>query len=102
MRSHVLLRNTLTADVFEEGNLAALEGPDEDFGSGREEPSRPPRRPSPSSSQPRTRKRGTCLRGAVVQRRQAAQERHLHRAEGALAGGDRRGTAAAVWFSGLL
>ncbi len=120
-QANLLLRNTLTADVFEEGNLAALEGPEEPIRKKGDAP----KAPAPSASAPvrdshvdpvevdDLRASGAAERRSVTSTRPSAAPESL----GALSSADEKtstavkavllfviaaGTAAAVWFSGLL
>jgi serine/threonine-protein kinase len=103
-QSETLVKNTLPADIFEEGNLAALEGPEDPLpnlgdsvppGGANDPPKvrseRPPSsvrsdappRPSVRPSAPPEKSGGTAVKAVLLLVIAA-------------------GTAAAVWFSGLL
>jgi hypothetical protein len=113
-QANTLLRNTLTADVFEEGNLAALEGPEEprkkvsapkaqapsNESSVRESQTNPEpesMRPSQSSSQSRPSASPDSLTSVS-----SAGEKSSTAVKAVLLFVIAAGTAAAVWFSGLL
>lgn len=107
-----LLRNTLTAEAFEEGNLAALEGPDEPPSSrapGRDD-ARASTVPSSATSE---RTGGPSSSNPVAKTAAEGSEPRVEPAGDAPAGGSTAlkavllvviaaGTAAAVWFSGWL
>ena len=114
-QANVLLRKTLTAEAFEEGNLAALEGPEEparkkgkrpsapapdSVRSGRDshvgrEPSVPPSRRSITSMRPSAPPASVAPRSTTSGGSSTAVKALLLFVIAA-------GTAAAVWFSGLL
>lgn len=106
-QANVLLRNTLTAEVFEEGNLAALEGPEE-----------PVKKGSAPKSQARSKIESSARESQVDPKEVRTSRPSMPRTSQAPASsaGDKSstavkavllfviaaGTAAAVWFSGLL
>ena len=104
-QANVLLRNTLTADVFEEGNLAALEGPDEPLSSDRGGPDPTPS-PSLADLEPDDElsdQAGDRVSAARLSRDYSPPKSGSSTAlKALLLVMIAAGTAAAVWFSGLL
>jgi serine/threonine-protein kinase len=116
-QANVLLRNTLTAEAFEEGNLAALEGPEEPIGKKGDAP-----KIKASSSESSMRESQVALDGPRSSRAPDPVQPSLRPSAppeslATLSSADGKsstavkalllfviaaGTAAAVWFSGLL
>ncbi len=116
-QANLLLRNTLTAEAFEEGNLAALEGPEEPRkkgsapkaqASGDESPMRESHvdpvksSVSRSSNPPRSSQTRPSVASDSLTTESSADEKSSTAVKAVLLFVIAAGTAAAVWFSGLL
>lgn len=120
-QANVLLRNTLTAEVFEEGNLAALEGPEEPLrkkgsapkgqaprseSSVRESQANPVEQGEARASRASERQSHTSVRPSSAPDSLAtvssADDKSSTAVKAVLLFVIAAGTAAAVWFSGLL